>query len=206
MRKATMHFAFDDVYLDALKREDPATWDHFVCCFSKALHAFLRRRLRSTEVIEDATQETLFRVLVYFRAGKTLRAACNLPAFVTSVCTNVSREMLRATAHVVRLAEDFGDTMNVRANPERAAMDEEQARTIWRTLDVLPRKDQRALKSVFLDEADKDQVCRELRINRDHLRVVLHRAKRRFRAAADRQDNGSRSLLKKTAATRSEHG
>jgi RNA polymerase sigma-70 factor (ECF subfamily) len=155
--------------------------------------------LRTTQVIEDATQETLFRVLAYFRAGKTLRAARNLPAFVRSVCTNVSHEMLRATAHIERLAEDFGDTMNVRANPERAAMEEEQGRMIWRTLSELPRKDQRVLKSVFLDEADKDQVSRELRINRDHLRVVLHRAKRRFRAAAERRDNElrrSRELIK----------
>jgi RNA polymerase sigma-70 factor (ECF subfamily) len=184
-----MHYSFDDVYLDALKRHDPATEDHFVCCFSRALKASLRRRFRSTQVIEDATQETLFRVLTYFRAGKTLRAAGNLPAFVISVCTNVSREMLRATAHYEQLAENFDDTVDVRANPERAAMEAERSRMVRRTLGELTRKDQCVLTSVFLDEADKDQVCRELRTNRDHLRVVLYRARVRFRKAAEQREN-----------------
>jgi len=185
-----MHFSFDDVYLDALKRRDPATENHFVCCFSRALQAPLRRRLGSTQGIEDATQETLFRVLTYFRAGKTLRAAGNLPAFVISVCTNVSREMLRATAHYEQLAENFDDAVDVRANPERAAMEAERSQMVRRTLGELTRKDQCVLKSVFLDEADKDQVCRELSTNRDHLRVVLYRARLLFRKAAEQRESG----------------
>ena len=156
-----MRYSFDDVYLDALRRHDPATEDHFVCCFSRALQAPLRRRFRSTQVIEDITQETLFRVLSYFRTGKTLRAGGNLPAFVISVSINVSRETLRASAHYEQLAENFDDTVDVRADPERAAMEAERSRMIRRTLGELTRKDQCVLTSVFLDEADKDQVCRE---------------------------------------------
>lgn len=185
-----MRYSFDDVYLDALRRHDPATEDHFVCCFSRALQAPLRRRFRSTQVIEDITQETLFRVLSYFRTGKTLRAGGNLPAFVISVSINVSRETLRASAHYEQLAENFDDTVDVRADPERAAMEAERSRMIRRTLGELTRKDQCVLTSVFLDEADKDQVCRELRTNRDHLRVVLYRARRRFRKAAEQGENG----------------
>jgi RNA polymerase sigma-70 factor, ECF subfamily len=198
-----MHCSYDEVYLDALKRHDPATEDHFVSCFSRALKASLRRRFRSTQVIEDATQETLFRVLTYFRAGKTLRAAGNLPAFVISVCANVSREMLRATAHYEQLAENFDDTVDIRADPERAAMEAERSRMIRQTLGELTRKDQCVLTSVFLDEADKDQVCRDLRTNRDHLRVVLYRARVRFRKAAEQQrENGLSAGAEKCLAPR----
>jgi RNA polymerase sigma-70 factor (ECF subfamily) len=35
---------------------------------------------------------------------------------------------------------------------------------------------------MFLDELDKDQVCREFGVDRDYLRVLLHRAKMQFRA------------------------
>ncbi len=197
-----MRYSFDDVYLDALRRHDPVTEDHFVCCFSRALQAPLRRRFRSTQVIEDITQETLFRVLSYFRTGKTLRAGGNLPAFVISVSVNVSRETLRASAHYEQLAENFDDTVDVRADPERAAMEAERSRMIRRTLGELTRKDQCVLTSVFLDEADKDQVCRELRTNRDHLRVVLYRARLRFRKAAEQRDNSPAAGTEKCLAPR----
>ena len=37
------------------------------------------------------------------------------------------------------------------------------------------------LKAVFLDERDRDEVCRELGVERDYLRVLLHRAKQEFK-------------------------
>jgi RNA polymerase sigma-70 factor (ECF subfamily) len=36
---------------------------------------------------------------------------------------------------------------------------------------------------IFIEERDKDDVCRELGIDRDYLRVLLHRAKMRCREA-----------------------
>ena len=44
-------------------------------------------------------------------------------------------------------------------------------------------KDRQLLRRVFLDEEDKDQVCREFQVDRNYLRVLLHRARLRFRAA-----------------------
>jgi RNA polymerase sigma-70 factor (ECF subfamily) len=37
------------------------------------------------------------------------------------------------------------------------------------------------LQAVFLEERDKDEVCTELGVDRDYLRVLLHRAKGSFR-------------------------
>jgi RNA polymerase sigma-70 factor (ECF subfamily) len=37
------------------------------------------------------------------------------------------------------------------------------------------------IRAIFLDERDKDAVCREQGVGRDYLRVLLHRAKKRFR-------------------------
>ena len=34
---------------------------------------------------------------------------------------------------------------------------------------------------LFFEEADKDEVCRRLDIDRNYLRVLLHRAKQRFK-------------------------
>src|SRR5262249_4260833 len=48
-----------------------------------------RRQLRAPDLVEDACQETLLRVLRYFRSGKGLDNRERLPAFVHSVCHNV---------------------------------------------------------------------------------------------------------------------
>ena len=48
-------------------------------------------------------------------------------------------------------------------------------------LAALPPKDKDLIRWLFFEERDKDDVCRELNVDRDYLRVLLHRAKQRFR-------------------------
>jgi DNA-directed RNA polymerase specialized sigma24 family protein len=50
-------------------------------------------------------------------------------------------------------------------------------------LSQLPQRDQAILRSVFLEEMDKDDVCQRFGVGRDYLRVLLYRAKEKFRAA-----------------------
>jgi RNA polymerase sigma-70 factor (ECF subfamily) len=45
----------------------------------------------------------------------------------------------------------------------------------------LPERDRLLLKAVFLDERDRDEVCEEFSVDRDYLRVLLHRAKQEFK-------------------------
>jgi RNA polymerase sigma-70 factor (ECF subfamily) len=45
----------------------------------------------------------------------------------------------------------------------------------------LPRKDREVLRLVLLEERDKAEVCQKLRITPEYLRVLLHRARERFR-------------------------
>jgi DNA-directed RNA polymerase specialized sigma24 family protein len=42
---------------------------------------------------------------------------------------------------------------------------------------------------VFLQEQNKDEICRELSMNRDYLRVRVHRAIARFRSAFEKKNN-----------------
>ncbi len=48
-------------------------------------------------------------------------------------------------------------------------------------LDGMTPKDRVLICAIFLDERDKNEVCREQGVRRDYLRVMLHRAKKRFR-------------------------
>jgi RNA polymerase sigma-70 factor, ECF subfamily len=48
-------------------------------------------------------------------------------------------------------------------------------------IDEMPSKDSSLIRAIFLEERDKDAVCREHGVARDYLRVLLHRAKKRLR-------------------------
>jgi RNA polymerase sigma-70 factor (ECF subfamily) len=48
-------------------------------------------------------------------------------------------------------------------------------------LSELPEKDRKILRWLFFDERDKGEVCRALQVDREYLRVLVHRAKQRFR-------------------------
>ena len=45
----------------------------------------------------------------------------------------------------------------------------------------LPERDQTVIRCLFFEGRNKDEVCRELNVDRTYLRVLLHRAKNRFR-------------------------
>jgi RNA polymerase sigma factor (sigma-70 family) len=51
-----------------------------------------------------------------------------------------------------------------------------------RILDELPEKDRELLRMFFLEERDKSEICRRFNVGEDYLRVLLHRAKSRFRS------------------------
>jgi RNA polymerase sigma-70 factor (ECF subfamily) len=57
-------------------------------------------------------------------------------------------------------------------------------------LDGLPDKDRELLRWLFFEERDKDEICRELNVDRGYLRVLLHRAKARFRERFADQETG----------------
>ena len=61
----------------------------------------------------------------------------------------------------------------------------EQVRKI---LSRLPARDRELLRAVFLEEKDKDTVCRDIGVDRNYLRVLLHRAKDKFKAVYESQD------------------
>ncbi len=61
---------------------------------------------------------------------------------------------------------------------------------VRRILDEMPRRDRDLLRAIFLEEKDKDAVCREFGVDRDYLRVLLHRAKDKFKVLYEKGQLG----------------
>jgi RNA polymerase sigma-70 factor (ECF subfamily) len=174
---------FDAGYIDNLRAGDLATQEHFVSYFTELLHLKLRSRLQSPQAIEDVRQETFARVLSSLRKDNALRQPERLGAFVNTVCNNVLFEHYRSCKATQSLDDESSpepiatgtDVLNqVAANQLRAKVRE--------ILLDLPARDRSLLKAVFLDEKDRDEVCREFGVDREYLRVLLFRAKQDFKA------------------------
>jgi RNA polymerase sigma-70 factor (ECF subfamily) len=76
---------------------------------------------------------------------------------------------------------------------EMTRMQEERAVRV--VLDGLSEKDRLLLSRIYLEEKDKDDVCREFQIDRGYLRVLLHRAIGRCRTALSEAGSGGAGTI-----------
>lgn len=175
--------SFDEAYIERLRAGDFRTQEHFGIYFSKLIHLKLGSRLRSTDAIEDVRQETFARFYAALRAGKILHPE-RLGSFVNSVCNNVLLEHYRANTRFDSLeADDYQDKIPALAVDLPGILDaHEMAKKVREILEQMPERDRRILREVFLEERDKDEVCRDFGVDREYLRVLLHRAKQSFKA------------------------
>jgi RNA polymerase sigma-70 factor, ECF subfamily len=174
-------FEFDRPYLDRLIASDPDTERHFVAYFGDLLTLKLRSRLRSAALFDDARQETFRRVLTTLKERDGLASAESLGAFVNSVCNNVLFECYRAGAKVQQLAEGHDPADEQRPTVESGLLKAEERARVREALAALPAREQELLRWLFFEDRDKDDICRALNVDRNYLRVLLHRAKAKFR-------------------------
>lgn len=174
--------SFDEPYVERLQAGDFRTQEHFVAYFSELIQLKLRSRLNSPQAIEDVRQETFTRVFAALRDGK-IRQPDRLGAFVNSMCNNVLLEHYRSSSR--------DDSLDDEEEPEipatnidvlGAIANKQMSEKIREILDQMPERDRRLLHDVFLEERDKDDVCNDFGVDREYLRVLLHRAKQAFKS------------------------
>ncbi len=174
--------SFDESYVERLREGDFRTQEHFVAYFGELIQLKLRSRLHSPQAIEDVRQETFNRVFAALRSGK-IRQPDRLGAFVNSMCNNVLLEHYRASSRDSSLEdEEQKDFPAATVDVLGAIAAKQMGEKIREILEELPERDRRLLREVFLEERDKDEVCRDFGVDRDYLRVLLHRAKQSFKS------------------------
>lgn len=183
---------FNETYLHGLRAQDAETEAHFVAYFSRILQNKLRRHLTCPEHIKDVQQETLLRAWAAVRASGGIRQPERFGAFVSSVCNNVLRELYRSRAKVRGIEDLQIDPADESVSPDGAVLAAETKKQVQDVLANLEAKDRKLLHAVFFEQRDKDEVCRELGVSRDYLRVLLHRAKRQFMTKYTRANTPAR--------------
>ena len=174
--------SFDESYVERLQAGDFRTQEHFVAYFSELIQLKLRSRLHSPQAIEDVRQETFTRVFAALRGGK-IRQPDRLGAFVNSMCNNVLLEHYRASSRDSSLDdEEQQDFPATNVDILGAVAAKQMGEKIREILEEMPERDRRLLREIFLEERDKDDVCRDFGVDREYLRVLLHRAKLSFKS------------------------
>lgn len=179
----TLQFqSFDEAYVGRLRAADFRTELHFVSYFSALIQIKLRSRLQSREAIEDVRQETFARFFIALREGRILQPE-RLGSFVNSICNNVLMEHYRAGTRDTSLDDDEEQDFPAQGIDMLGALSARQTeKKVQEILNQLSERDRRLLREIFLEERDKDEVCRDFGVDREYLRVLLHRAKQAFKS------------------------
>jgi RNA polymerase sigma-70 factor (ECF subfamily) len=173
--------AFDEAYLNRLRSGDSSTQEHFIAYFSQLVRVKASKRVNNPSAVEDICQETFTRALAALRKNG-IRQPERLGSFVNSICNHVLQEFYRSNGRETELKdEDQGRLRDLSISAFDQISVREQQRQVRQILDELPEKDRELIRAIFLEERDKDVVCRELGVTRQYLRVLLCRAKQQFK-------------------------
>jgi RNA polymerase sigma-70 factor, ECF subfamily len=181
---------FDEAYLARLCQGDPEVEAHFAAYFGQLIQIKLRRRLKSQHAVDDVRQETFLRVFRILRSASGVQHPERLGALVNSVCNNVLLETSRSRRYE-ELPEEIapGETSGDAPSAVNGLISEEQRQEVQKVLEQLPERDRSLLRAVYIDETSRDAICAQFQVDRDYLRVLLHRAKESFRVRF-REDGG----------------
>ncbi|MGB7282710.1 MAG: sigma-70 family RNA polymerase sigma factor [Candidatus Acidiferrum sp.] len=182
-------FAFTREYVERLREGDPSTEQHFVAYFDQLLRIKLRAKMLASETVEDLCQETYIRVLVTLRKDG-VRQPERFGAFVNSICNNVLLEFYRSSSRTRPLDDSYLEKPDHTVDVEGLMVTKQSKERVRQVLLDLPKKDRDLLQAFFLEEKEKDEVCEQFGVDRDYFRVLLHRAKDKFRVLYEKDREG----------------
>src|SRR5262249_30577634 len=97
------------------------------------------------------------------------------------VCNNVLLETYRAAGKHGQPPDDPPEQPDPNVDLEGELVSRERKAVVERVLNELPAKDRDVLRMIFLEERDKREIATRMKVSGEYLRVLLHRAKSRFR-------------------------
>jgi RNA polymerase sigma-70 factor, ECF subfamily len=164
------------------------------------LRALILRRVRDPEVAADILQDAAVTTLEKLRSGEIAHPE-NVGGFLYRVALNHLRNHRRKD----RSGQSSAEALNELASPGDTEW-EQVARPQWaqaarRMLEEMPAaRDREVLVRFYLNDEEKQQICRELSLSEEHFNRVIYRARSRFRALIERRGFWKADLLALVAA------
>ncbi len=179
-------FGFSEEYVARLRGDDAETWAHFERYFRPKIRTKFGAQF-PWEMVDDLSGETMVAIIEKIRKGEPQNPAA-LAAYVFQICHNKSLETLRRLTVERQFTEvDWNVFPGSGKTPQQKTLDKEMSERVAKTFEQLPARDRQALAGVFYEGRDRDEVCKECGVTRDQLKMILFRARDRFRREWERQ-------------------
>jgi RNA polymerase sigma-70 factor (ECF subfamily) len=157
--------------------------------YRRGVSFLLRELTRDVADAEDLEQETFRLALEKVRAGE-LREPEKLVGFLRSLARNLflgeqRRRKKQVDVDDVPLADSRLDPF------ERTRRHEDSAVLRQLLTELEQERDREILLRFYLEEQERDRVCRELGLTEEHFHRVIHRARNRFRVLLEKSGEWS---------------
>jgi RNA polymerase sigma-70 factor (ECF subfamily) len=174
---------------------DPAAEAELVAHYQRAVSLVLLRRTGKPHLAKDLSQDTFVVVLRRLRAGE-LNNPNALSTFIRQTAVNISIDHFRREQRYVSQEDDVISLHS--AHEDRRAQEIDNATTRAMLDEALAQlsisRDRDILRRFYLQDEDKDSICRDLGLSAAHFDRVLYRAKQRMRQLI-KQQAGLKALL-----------
>jgi RNA polymerase sigma-70 factor, ECF subfamily len=160
------------------------------------LRALILRRVRDPDVAADILQDAAVTTLEKLRSGEIAH-----PEHVGGYLYRVALNHLRNHRRKDRSGLSSADALNELPGLEHDPDWEKVGRPQWATaarrmLEEMPvARDRELLVRFYLDDEDKEKICRELLLSEEHFNRVLFRARNRFRELVEHRGFWKADLL-----------
>jgi len=166
------------------------------------LRALILRRVRDPEVAADILQDAAVTTLEKLRNGQIAHPE-NIGGYLYRVAINHLRNHRRRDRSALCDTAPIDELADVENDPDWEKVGRPQwAEAARRLLDEMPMaRDRDLLMRFYLQDEDKELICRELHLSEEHFNRVIFRARNRFRELLEHRGFWKADLLSVAALT-----
>jgi RNA polymerase sigma factor (sigma-70 family) len=167
--------------VERIQADDPSGMEELYSVFTTGIRFYLCRQLGSQD-LDDKVHDAFLTITQSIRRGD-LREPERLMGYVRTVVRRQVAGYIGAAVESRRnlVDPDHGAILRDRKpDPERQAIERQNADLAMRILNTLPRRDREVLSRFYLQEQSPRQICRDMGLTQTQFRLTKSRAKARF--------------------------
>jgi RNA polymerase sigma factor (sigma-70 family) len=167
--------------VEQIRNGDPSALEQMYRVFSTGVRFYLCRQLGPQD-LDDRLHDVFLIIVQSIQKGE-LREPERLMGYVRTIVRRQVAAQIDDNVRARRNQADleFGMSLSDQhPNPERSAIEHQNAELAMRILNSLPKRDREVLARFYLEEQPPDRICREMGLTETQFRLVKSRAKARF--------------------------
>lgn len=174
---------------------EDAISDQFIRQHYAGLHSLLRRRIGDPAVAAEMLNEAVATAIVHARQGRVADPT-RLAGYVFRVAMNLYRNYRREFDNRAELRAGGDDVQQLPGAGADDGLEASVVREVRAIVGSLPTvRDREIVKRFYLDEEEKETICRSLGLAPSHFDKVIFRARQRLRALLEARGFSKSDLL-----------